>query len=243
MKYVLIIGAKGSIAKETAKLYAKKGYNLYLAARNVNDLKDFALNLKTTSGQEIRLVEFDVLKKKNHRSIYENLTEKPFGVICCSGYLGNQIIAQNDSSETEKIIDTNFSGVVNILNIISNDFEKKRSGFIVAISSVAGDRGRKRNYIYGSSKAALSEYLSGLRNRLYKSNINVITIKPGFVYTKMTSHMNLPKILTAKPIDVANDIYNAQLRNQNVIYTKSIWRIIMSIIKIIPETVFKRMNF
>ena len=113
---------------------------------------------------------------------------------------------------------------------------------MVGISSVAGDRGRKSNYIYGSSKAGLIAYLSGLRNRLYNSKVHVMTVKPGFVFTKATRNMNLPEKLTAQPEEVAKDIYNAQQRGKNVLYTKWFWKWIMMAIKMIPESKFKRMN-
>ena len=235
MSYVLIIGAKSDIAKATAREYAKHGYDLYLAARNVSELETFANDIKIRFERKIKCIEFDILDYISHKYFYDDLEEKPLGVISAVGYLG-------DLSETQKIIDTNYTGVVHLINIIANDFEQRKSGFIVAISSVAGDRGRKSNYIYGSAKAALTAYLSGLRNRLYDANVHVLTVKPGFVATKMTEGMDLPKKLTAKPEDVAKDIYKAQQNGTNVLYTKWIWKWIMLIIKTIPEFQFKKMN-
>ncbi len=139
-------------------------------------------------------------------------------------------------------LNTNYTGVLSLFNIIANDFEHRRNGFIVGISSVAGDRGRKSNYLYGSAKAALSAYLSGLRNRLYDAQVHVLTVKPGFVATKMTEDMDLPEKLTAQPEDVAADIYRAQQKNKNVLYTKWIWRWVMLIIRMIPEWKFKGMS-
>ena len=139
-------------------------------------------------------------------------------------------------------MDTNYTGVVSLFNIIANDFEDRRSGFMVGISSVAGDRGRKNNYIYGSAKAALTAYLSGLRNRLYDAQVHVMTVKPGFVATKMTEGMDLPEKLTAQPEEVAEDIYKAQQKNKNVLYTKWMWRWVMMMIKMIPEWKFKGMS-
>ena len=242
MSYVLIIGAKSDIAKQLAREYAKHGYDLYLCARNVEELDQFAQDIKVRTAKEVKLIELDILKFKTHQKIYNSLEEKPLGVISVVGYLGDQKTAQNNFSEAKKIIDTNYTGVVSILNIIANDFEQRKSGFIVGISSVAGDRGRKSNYIYGSAKAAFSEYLSGLRNRLLESNVHVMTVKPGFVNTKMTKGMDLPKKLTAQPEEVASDIYEAQQKNINILYTKWIWRYIMLIIKLIPEWQFKKMS-
>jgi short-subunit dehydrogenase len=242
MSYVLIIGAKSDIAKATARKYAKHGFDLYLAARNADELEDFAKDIITRTQRSIKVLELDILDYDSHQSFYNNLKEKPFGVISAVGYLGNQEKAQSDFSEAEKIIDTNYTGVVNLFNIIAYDFEKRRSGFIVGISSVAGDRGRKSNYVYGAAKAALTTYLSGLRNRLYGTQVHVLTVKPGFVATKMTEKLDLPEKLTAQPEEVAEDIYRAQQNGKNVLYTKWIWRWVMLIIKMIPEWKFKGMN-
>jgi decaprenylphospho-beta-D-erythro-pentofuranosid-2-ulose 2-reductase len=242
MSYVLIVGAKSDIAKATAREYARHGYDLYLAARKSSELHDFVNDVTASTQRNIKLVELDILNYKSHQEFYQSLEEKPLGVISAVGYLGDQKKAQTDSIEAQKIIDTNYTGVVNLFNIIANDFEHRRSGFLVGISSVGGDRGRKNNYIYGSSKAAFTAYLSGLRNRLYDSNVHVLTVKPGFVATKMTEGIDLPKKLTAQPEAVAKDIYNAQQNGKNVLYTKWIWRWIMLIIKMIPEWIFKKMN-
>lgn len=242
MSYVLIIGAKSDMAKAIAKVYAQNGYDLYLGARNIIELETFSNDISIRTGQDIKLLELDVLDYDNHQSFYDQLEEKPYGVISTVGYLGDQKKAQTSFNEAKKIIDTNYTGVVSLFNIIANDFEVRGSGFMVGISSVAGDRGRKSNYIYGSAKAALTAYLSGLRNRLNDSGINVLTVKPGFVNTKMTKDMDLPEKLTAQPEDVAQNIFEAQQKGKNVIYTKWIWKWVMSIIKMIPEWKFKGMS-
>ncbi len=242
MSYVLIIGAKSDIAKATAREYAKHGYDLYLAARNSDELEEFAKDITTRTQQNVNLVELDILDYKSHQAFYNNLDEKPLGVISAIGYLGEQEKAQSDFGEAQQIMDTNYTGVVSLFNIISDDFKKRKSGFMVGISSVAGDRGRKSNYIYGSAKAALTAYLSGLRNRLYDAQVHVLTVKPGFVATKMTEDMDLPEKLTAQPEEVAEDIYKAQQSNKNVLYTKWIWKWVMLIIRNIPEFQFKKMS-
>ncbi len=242
MSYVLIIGAKSDIAKATAREYAKHGYDLYLAARNSSELEDFANDVTVRTERTVKVIELDILDYKSHQRFYEQLEEKPLGVISAIGYLGNQEKAQSDFDEAQQIMDTNYTGVVSLFNIIANDFEKRRSGFMVGISSVAGDRGRKSNYIYGSAKAALTAYLSGLRNRLYDAQVHVMTVKPGFVATKMTEGMDLPEKLTAQPEEVAEDIYKAQQKGKNVLYTKWMWRWVMLIIKMIPEWKFKGMT-
>lgn len=242
MSYVLIIGAKSDIAKATAREYAKHGYDIYLAARDSKELEEFAQDIITRTQRTVKILDLDILDYKSHQTFYDNLDEKPLGVISAIGYLGEQENAQSDFSEAQQIMDTNYTGVVSLFNIIANDFEHRRSGFIVGISSVAGDRGRKSNYIYGSAKAALTAYLSGLRNRLYDAQVHVMTVKPGFVATKMTENMDLPERLTAQPEAVAKDIYNAQQKNKNILYTKWVWRWVMVIIRNIPEFQFKKMS-
>ncbi|MCW8954062.1 MAG: SDR family oxidoreductase [Sulfurimonas sp.] len=242
MSYVLIIGAKSDIAKEVARVYAKNGYNLYLAARNSEELEDLQQDIEVRSGVKVKLKEFDITSYETHEKFYSELEEKPLGVVVVSGYMVEQKLAQKDWNESLQTINVNYTGAVSILNIIANDFETERRGFIVGVSSVAGDRGRKANYIYGSAKAAFSAYLGGLRNRLHDSGVQVLTVKPGFVNTKMTEHLDLPEKLTAEPEDVANDIYKAQQSGRNILYTKSIWMLVMLIIKHIPEFMFKKMS-
>lgn len=242
MSYILIIGAKSDIAKACAREYAKHGYDLYLAARTVEELSEFAQDVMTRTQKSVQLLELDILDYQSHQGFYENIKEKPLGVISAVGYLGEQEKAQNDFKEAQKIIDSNYTGVVSLFNVIANDFEQRRSGFMIGISSVAGDRGRKSNYIYGSAKAALTTYFSGLRNRLYDAQVQVLTVKPGFVATKMTEEMDLPEKLTAQPDEVAQDVFKAQQKGKNILYTKWIWRWVMLIIRTIPEFQFKKMS-
>jgi len=163
-------------------------------------------------------------------------------VLCVFGYLGDNVKGMKDFKEAERIIDVNYKGAVSILNIVANDFMAKKSGWIAAISSVAGDRGRQSNFLYGSAKAGLTAYLSGLRNLASKHGVQVLTIKPGFVNTKMTRGMDLPKKLMAEPEDVAESIYKAWKKKKDVLYTKWIWRYIMLIIIHIPERIFKKLS-
>lgn len=240
--YVLIIGAKSDIAKATAREFAKNGYNLYLAGRNIYELDNFKKDIKIRFNKDVQLKEFDITKFEEHENFYNNLEPKPIGTIVAAGYMADQKECEKDFSKTLNTINVNYTGAVSILNIIGNDYEKRKKGFIIGISSVAGDRGRKANYIYGSSKAAFSAYLSGLRNRLFSSNVKVLTVKPGFVNTKMTEHLDLPEKLTAEPEEVAQDIFNAWKKDKDIIYTKSIWRLIMCVIVHIPEKIFKRIS-
>ena len=246
MKYLLILGAKSGIAKALAHKYASKGYNLYLAARNIEDLRADASDINIRYQVDVKTIEFDALNFSSHNSFYENLEPKPKGVIVAFGYLGNQKNSQNNFVEAKKVIDINFTGAVSILETIAKNFEARRKGFIIGISSGAGDRGRASNYIYGSAKSAFSTYLSGLRNRLSKSNVHVMTVKPGVVNTPMIKdeikELKLPAILIAKPEDVAKDIYNAQIKGKDILYSRWFWKYIMMVIKCIPEPIFKRLS-
>jgi len=242
MDSILILGASSDIAKALAEKYAQEKYDLYLTSKKYDDIKTFSEKLKEKYSINVNCFELNILDTYSHKNFYNSINKKPFGVITAIGYLGNQKLAQNSFEEHKKIVLTNYLAIASLLNIVANDFEKRKSGFIIGISSVAGDRGRKSNYIYGSSKSGFSTYLSGLRNRLYKSNVNVLTVKPGFVFTKMTKDMNLPRKLTSNPKEVAELIYKAQKNNRSVLYVKQIWSLIMFIIKLIPEWKFKKMD-
>jgi short-subunit dehydrogenase len=157
------------------------------------------------------------------------------------GYLGDQAKGQTDWEEAHRILETNFTGCVSALNILANHFEARGAGFICAISSVAGDRGRQSNYLYGAAKAGLSAYLQGLRNRLFPAHVKVITIKPGFVDTRMT-YGRSGLLLVASPERVAKGIFGAIVKGKDVVYLPWFWRFIMLIVQSIPEAIFKRLR-
>ena len=242
MEYILILGAKSDIARDIARIYAESGYSLYLAARQSTELEAFASDLRIKNDVDVQNLDIDILDYTSHQKFYDSLKKAPVGVVSAVGYLGSQELAESSFSEAKKILDTNYTGLVSIFEIIAKNFKLKKSGFIVGISSVAGDRGRKSNYHYGAAKAAFSTYLSGLRNRLYDSGVHVLTVKPGFVATKMTANLDLPSRLTGSSSTVAKDIVNAQRKRVNILYTISIWRLIMLVIKSIPEFQFKKMS-
>lgn len=242
MKYVLIIGAGSDIARPLAFLYAKHGYNIYLASRSYERLLRDANDLKIRFNVDAQAFRFDVTDTQSHRTFYELLPQKPIGVICLAGILGDQQQAEKDFSEAKKIIDTNYVGLVSFLHIVAEDFEKRREGFIVGVSSVAGERGRKSNYVYASAKAGFTTFLSGLRNRLHSYGIQVMTVHPGFVRTKMIEGKQTPEIITASPDEVAKDIFNAQQRGKDFIYSKWYWRFIMLAFRSIPEAIVKKLD-
>lgn len=242
MKYLLVLGASSDIAKAVARKYAKAGFHLFLAGRREDDLERDGEDYRIRYGVETKVVRFDALDVQSHARFYESLSPAPDGVVCAVGILGDQLRGEKEFSVAKAILDTNFLGCVSILNIVANDFERRRGGFIVGISSVAGDRGRKSNYLYGSAKAGFSAYLSGLRNRLAAAKVQVLTVKPGLVATRMTEGKDLPKLLTAAPADVANDVFRAQQHGKDSIYTPWYWRWIMLMIRFIPESKFKKLS-
>ena len=213
-----------------------------MASRNKKRLNDQVTDLKIRHTADIQCFTFDAHAYSTHRKFYDQLPVKPDVVVVAFGVLGNTETAMKKWSSAEEIISSNFVGAVSILNVIASDFQQRGSGTIVGISSVAGERGRQSNFIYGSAKAGLTSYLSGLRNRLTKSNVHVVTVKPGFVRTKMTMDMATPELLTAKPEQVAKCIDRAIEKKVNVIYVLPIWRSIMLIIKLIPEFIFKKLS-
>jgi decaprenylphospho-beta-D-erythro-pentofuranosid-2-ulose 2-reductase len=242
MSNLLVLGATSDVAQALAHRFAAHGFNIVLAARETDRLASVMSDLEIRYNVQVHTVEFNALNYDDHVRFYDDLPEKPDVVACVFGYLGSQDVAQADFREAEKIIDTNYTGAVSVLNLVANDFEKRRSGSIIGISSVAGDRGRQSNYIYGSAKAAFTAYLSGLRNRMFKSNVHVMTVKPGFIRTKMTAGLPLPAPVTATPEQVASDVFRAYQKQGNLVYTLWMWQFIMLIIRHIPETIFKRLN-
>lgn len=241
-KYLLILGASSDMAKALAHVYAKEKYNFYLAGRRVEELQKDAADLALRYGVKAEALFFDAIQFDTHEKFYASLDPKPVGTICVAGYLGEQKKAEHDFAEAHKILVTNYVGCASILNVVANDYEQRKAGFIIGISSVAGDRGRGSNYLYGSAKAGFTAYLSGLRNRLAKAGVQVLTVKPGFVNTKMTEGLELNPKLTAMPEEVAKDIYKSQISGKDEIYTKWFWRYIMLIITSIPEKIFKKLS-
>lgn len=240
---VLILGATSAIARATAVSFASRGASLYLASRDEDELRRISADLRLRFGVEVHFGLFDAEATETHETFFKSIVAvmpNLSGVVLAFGYLGDQVAAR-DFSVGAKVIAINFTGAVSILNICANYFELKKSGFIIGIASVAGDRGRQSNYVYGAAKGALSLYLQGLRNRLYASGVRVITIKPGFVDTAMT--YGLPGLfLVASPQSIGERIVGSLSKSTDVAYLPWFWRYIMLIIKHIPEPIFKRMK-
>jgi decaprenylphospho-beta-D-erythro-pentofuranosid-2-ulose 2-reductase len=242
METVLILGATSDIGIAIAKKFAAENYNIQLAARKPGQLEPVKSDIEIRYKVECTIHEFDALQFHTHPAFFERLNPKPDVTISIFGTMYEEDDAFDEWDLTQMMIDVNYTGVVSILNLAAKYYTSRKKGTIIGISSVAGDRGRARKLIYGSSKAALSAYLGGLRNKCFKDNVHVMTVKPGFVYTRMTENIPLPKPLTSTPDEVAAIVYNGFVKKKNTIYVKWFWRYIMLIIKNIPEFQFKKMK-
>ncbi len=237
---VLILGARSDIARACALRYAQGGYAVQLAARNAATLEPDAQDIRLRHGASVTCHDFDVLQTDGFAAFLDSLPALPDVVICAVGTMGDQAESQRDPAAAARVLRTNFEGPALILGLLAERFEARGSGVIIGISSVAGDRGRASNYVYGAAKAGFTAFLSGLRNRLAKGPVRVITVKPGFVATRMTEGLPLNPRLTAQPPEVAEAIWRAQAKGRDVIYVRRIWRLVMAIIRALPEVVFKK---
>jgi decaprenylphospho-beta-D-erythro-pentofuranosid-2-ulose 2-reductase len=239
---VLIIGARSDIAISVAHRFAKEGYDIQLAARNISSLDADKSDIKLRYQVEVSMYDFDALDIGTHENFVNLLPQLPAIAVCAVGYMGVQAENERNLLAAVNVIRSNFEGPASIFAVLANHFEKRGSGTLVGISSVAGERGRAKNYVYGSAKAGFTTFLSGLRNRLAKKGVHVITVLPGFVTTKMTKDMDLPSKLTAQPDEVATAVFNAVKKKHNIIYVKKIWMLVIKVIRSIPEIFFKRMK-
>ena len=238
MKSILILGATSSIAKACAEIFASSHYRLFLAGRDLVELERLSKDLQIRFKTQVDCAFFDITEFDTHRDFFEKVLNKMGniqGVVMAVGLLGQKY------SPTE-IIAANFSGPVSILELCADYLSSQKKGFIVGLSSVAGDRGRQANYIYGASKSALTTYLQGLRGYLHPHGIHVLTVKLGLIDTKMTFGGKYPLFLAANPKKTGLKIINALDKGKESVYVPKIWRIIMLIIRLIPEKIFKRLK-
>src|SRR3569833_2533794 len=243
-KSVLVVGGSSDIGHATGLRYAQAGWQVALAARDVDTARRNADDIKARAGSDVPVHALDVLATDKLADFVSSLPALPDTVISMIGELGDQPRAQTGRAHAAMIMRTNFEAPSLLLGLFANAFQTRGSGTIVGVSSVAGDRGRGSDYGYGAAKAGFSQFLSGLRNRMaLKGDVRVVTVKPGFVRTRMTAHMRLPAPLTGGPERVARDIFHAAEENgHEVIYVARRFQLVMTIICLIPETVFKRLK-
>ena len=241
-KAVLILGARSDMALAIAHRFAKVGHPLQLAARTPKTLEAERNDIALRYNVDVTLHDFDALDTGSFTGFIDTLPVLPHIAVSAVGYMGEQEENEADLSAATTVLRSNFEGPALIFAELANRFAARGSGTLVGISSVAGERGRATNYVYGSAKAGFTAFLSGLRNRLVKEGVHVVTVLPGFVATKMTEEMDLPEKLTAQPEEVAEAVHRAVGAGKNVIYVRRIWQLVMLIIRNIPENIFKKME-
>ncbi|MEM6341171.1 MAG: SDR family oxidoreductase [Pseudomonadota bacterium] len=242
-RHLLLLGGTSDIGRAVARHYADNGWQVTLAARDVEAASRNAADINTRQPDAGVAVEgLDILETESFVSFLDALHPLPDTVVCVVGMLGDQEQAETDPDHATRIMRTNYEGPALFLDMIAARFVSRGYGMIIGVSSVAGDRGRASNYAYGSAKAGFTAFLSGLRNRLATKNVHVATVKPGFVETRMTAGMDLPGALTAKPKDVAERIAGIEIRPRDVIYVLPVWRLVMFVIRSIPEPIFKKLK-
>lgn len=242
---IIIFGATSTICRQAAIELVKPNDRVCLAARDFLELSRIAADLRIRNCPELVITrQFDAGDFDNHQATVEEINQSLGGmdiVLVGTGTLGDQVAARSSIPAIREIINSNFVGIATVLAPVANIMEKKKSGQIAVLTSVAGDRGRQSNYIYGSAKSGISAYLSGLRNRLHTQGVSVTTIKLGFVDTKMIAGMN-QTFLMASPQRVAKTIAITLERKDGIAYIPWFWRYIMLIITHMPESIFKRLT-
>lgn len=244
MKHILIIGATSAIAEACARLWAQQGHKLFLAARNETQLQAISADLRTRGATQVDQQAFDALALDQHAALLATARAALGGldtILIAHGTLSDQARAQEDVDYALREIATNGTSVVSLMTLAAQHLEAQGHGCLGVISSVAGDRGRQSNYVYGSAKALVSAFASGLRQRLSKRGVAVVTIKPGFVDTPMTAAIK-KGALWAKPDQVARDITRAMEGAGGDLYTPRFWWLIMFIIRQVPDAIFRRLS-
>ena len=245
MKQIVVLGATSGIALEVQRQLAHRGLDLLLVARSPRRLADLQSDLLLRGARTVTTYAADLASIEHHAGIFD-FVRKTFPdfdtVLLAYGSMHNQKESEASVDTLLDDLQTNFVSASALLSLFAADLERRQTGCLAAITSVAGDRGRRSNYVYGSAKGALSLFLQGLRSRLHPAGVRVITIKPGPVQTSMTDHMpNASRF--ADPEHVARDIVRAlDRRSPDVLYTPKVWRYVMTAIEHVPETIFKRLS-
>jgi len=234
MSSILVIGGNSDIGYATAKVFAQNRYNVHLVSRNISELEIKKKEIESLYKVDCKITSTNILNEENVNNFFSENLESPEIILITVGFM------EVDEKNYEKIASINYvSPMVFIEKSLTKYKTQKKLNTIIGISSIAGDRGKKKNCVYSSSKSAFSSYLDGLRQRLYADGIHVITVKPGYVKTKMTKNLKLPKILISNVNHVGNKIFKAYKSKKNTLYVPSFWSIIMFFYKMVPETIFK----
>ena len=239
----LVLGASSSVARAFARAAAEDGAEIILAGRDLDDMTRTAEDVSIRAGREVEVVAFDAEDVSGHAAFVADLTRRAgfLNVFLAFGAMPEQDEIDADFTLAERTIAVNYTGAVSVLHRLAPYLEKQGDGHVVVLSSVAGDRGRLKNYVYGSAKAGLNAYLQGLRARLFRKGVSVTTVKPGFMDTDMTWGIE-GMFLVASPDKAARACLKAAKRRRHVVYVPFFWWGIMNIIRHIPEFIFKKMN-
>jgi len=243
---LVILGATSKIAQEVARIAAREGREVLLVARNDERLEAVSGDLLARGASRVESITADLSDTANHEALWAQIEQRMpemSSVLLAYGSLGDQARAETSVPYTMRELNTNFSSAASLLSYAAATLERRKSGVLAVITSVAGDRARRSNYVYGSAKGALTLFVQGLRTRLFASGVRVLTIKPGPVDTPMIAHMK-KGLLTASPKSVAAIIYRQMEEGKaEVIYVPAYWRPIMAVIRAIPESVGKKLKF
>lgn len=242
---IVIVGANSAIAKATARLYAEKGHDFFLVGRNPAGLEELVADLKVRGAGNISTYELDVLAMDDHAAMVTKTTEKLERVdvvLICHGSLPDQERCENDFELAQQELVVNGNSVISLAGRFANILKQQEHGVLAVVTSVAGDRGRQPNYLYGAAKSLVSTYLQGLRGRLLPYSVHVIDIRPGLVDSPMTAHFE-KGALWASPDQVANKVVKAIYKQRHTVYAPGYWRLIMAVVRSIPDFVFKRLKF
>jgi short-subunit dehydrogenase len=241
---ILVLGATSGIAEATCRVWATQGASLFLVARNADKLAAVAADLRARGAAFVDTAVADLDDTEQHAALLSHAVNSLQGLdvaYLAHGVLGDQTRAEQDFNTAAHILHTNLMAPVSLVTWLANYFVQRRNGVIAVLSSVAGDRGRKSNYVYGSSKAGLSAFLAGLRNRIDREGVTVLTIKPGPTKTAMTAGMKGSEKF-ADVNAVAKSIVKAIDNRQDNLYVPFQWQPIMFVIRHIPESIFKKLN-
>lgn len=246
MKKIMIVGATSAIASEAALIWGKAGHALYLVARNQAKLDAVVAHLTTHGCQKLHTKVMDLNDATLHLAMIGEAANAMGGLdrlLIAHGSLSPQAACEQDAALTLAEMHVNFLGPVSMVTHAANYFAEQGSGTIGVITSVAGDRGRMSNYVYGSAKGGLSRFLQGVRHRLASQNVKVVDIRPGFVDTPMTAHIERKGVLFASAEQVAHGVVKAMERGQHTVYLPWFWRWILLAVKHTPDFIFHKTKF
>ena len=241
---ILVLGGGSDIGLAIAHRFARAGYGVQLAARRPDALEDDRSDIALRHGVEVTLHEFDACDLEAADSFFATLSRLPDVVVSVVGWLGEQDATAGDPGLVRTAVETNLLGPAWALEVAARQLAAlDHETAVIGISSVAGDRGRAANYWYGAAKAGFTAFLSGLRQKYARTRVHVMTVKPGFVATRMTESMDLPVRLTARPEEVGEAVFRGLSRKRNIVYVRKIWLLVMTIIRLLPESIFKKTEF